>query len=295
MGIMKTGSIFATLLAAAALLKKPVQDVASKSLKDAYDSAKAYLLKRFGEGSEAARALEMATTKPECAIRKMLLVEESASADLGSDPELSRLVGRLAALLPPADRLGGQNVRVTGRGNQVQVAGRDIVTTERLVHRNAITPDARHITPDERRQLGSVISELSYRLAGPDGRPRYSAVHAMLQRRFGVSSYLLITRERFDDALGFLKQQRAIHRSRLRRRNPVAYRNDYLRLINARCCELGWDKPRLHQFASEKLGLRRPVNSFTELGPNQLKSLVGLLRLQPVLSRNVDEPQTGGQ
>lgn len=289
MGIMKTGSILATLLAAAALLKKPVQDVASKSLKDAYDSAKAYLLKKFGEGSEAARALEMATAKPGCAIRKMLLIEESASADLGSDLELSRLVERLAALLPPVDHLGGQNVRVTGRGNQVQVAGRDIVTTERLVHRNAITPDARHITSDERRQLGYVISELAYRLAGPDGRPRYSAVHAMLQRRFGVSSYLLITRERFDDALGFLKQQRAIHRSRLRRRNPVAYRNDYLRLINARCCELGWDKPRLHQFASEKLGLRRPVNSFTELGPNQLKSLVDLLRVQPVQSGNVDE------
>jgi hypothetical protein len=289
MGIMKTGSIFAALLAAAALLKKPVQDVASKSLKDAYDSAKAYLLRKFGEGSEAARALEMATTKPECAIRKMLLVEESASADLGSDPELSRLVEKLAALLPAADLLGGQNVRVTGRGNQVQVAGRDIVTTERLVHRNAITPDARHITPDERRQLGSVISELAYRLVGPDGRPRYSAVHAMLQRRFEVPSYLLIPRDRFDDALAFLKQQRAIHRSRLRRRNPVAYRNDYLRLINARCCELGWDKPRLHQFASEKLGLRRPVNSSTELGPNQLKSLVDLLRVQAVQSGNVDE------
>jgi hypothetical protein len=286
---MQTEAIITNLLDAARFLKQPIRDVAGQTVKDAYEAAKSCLRKILGIDSDGAKALNLATERPESVARREVLVEEADSAGVARDADLRQLIEELAALLPESAGVFRQQVRVEGRGNQVQVAGRDIVTTERLVHRNAITPDARHITPEEKRQLGSVISELAYRLAGPAGRPRYSAVHAMLQRRFGVSSYLLITRERFDDALAFLKQQRAIHRSRLRRRNPAAYRNDYLRLINARCCELGWDKPRLHQFASEKLGLSRPVNSLTGLGPNQLKSLVDLLRVQPVQSGTVDE------
>jgi hypothetical protein len=286
---MQTEAIITNLLDAARFLNQPIRDVAGQTVKDAYEAAKSCLRKILGIDSDGAKALNLATERPESVARREVLVEEADSAGVARDADLRQLIEELAALLPESAGVFRQQVRVEGRGNQVQVAGRDIVTTERLVHRNAITPDARHITPEEKRQLGSVISELAYRLAGPAGRPRYSAVHAMLQRRFGVSSYLLITRERFDDALAFLKQQRAIHRSRLRRRNPAAYRNDYLRLINARCCELGWDKPRLHQFASEKLGLSRPVNSLTGLGPNQLKSLVDLLRVQPVQSGTVDE------
>src|SRR5664280_1377250 len=112
MGIMETDSIFAPLLAAAAFLKKPMQEVASHSLKDAYDAAKAYLLRKLGENSEAGRALEFATAKPESLARRALLAEEGCSVDLGRDLELARLVEGLAALLPPVDCFGGQNVRV---------------------------------------------------------------------------------------------------------------------------------------------------------------------------------------
>jgi len=39
MGIMQTETIIATLLAAASFLKRPVQDLVTQSVKDAYDSA----------------------------------------------------------------------------------------------------------------------------------------------------------------------------------------------------------------------------------------------------------------
>jgi len=287
MGIMETDSIFATLLAAAAFLKKPMQEVTSHSLKGAYDAAKAYLVRKLGENSEASRALELATAKPESLLRKELLVEESASVDLAGDPHLARLVEELAALLPMVPGAGGQNVRVNGHGNKVQVAGGDIITTERHIQRNAITPDDRHLTIEQRAGIRAVVAELAGRLAGEDGEPNFGAAHRMLQRRFNVASYLLIPRDSFSDAMGFLKQQRAINRGRLVRRNPVAYRNDFFRAIFAGGRELGWRGEQVYQFATVHLGLKRPVGSLKELGASQLKSVAEAIQRKVSGSRIV--------
>ena len=287
MGIMETDSIFATLLAAAAFLKKPMQEVASHSLKDAYDAAKAYLLRKLGESSEAGRALEFATAKPESLARRALLAEEGCSVDLGRDLELARLVEGLAALLPPVDCFGGQNVRVNGQGNKVQVAGRDILTAARRVQRNAITPDDRHLTIEQRAGIRAVVAELAGRLVGEDSEPNFAAAHRMLQRRFKVASYILIPRESFADALAFLKQQRAINRGRLLRRNPVAYRNDFFRAIFAGGRGLGWGGEQVYQFATAHLGLKRPVGSLKELGARQLKSVAEAMQRKVAGSRIV--------
>jgi hypothetical protein len=102
----------------------------------------------------------------------------------------------------------------------------------------------------------------------------------MIQRRYNVTSYLLVPQEKYGDVLGFLKQRRAIYRARLRRRNPVAYQNDFFRAIYAGAGELGWDRLQVYQFAAEKLGLIKPVTSLRELGPLQLKSLAESVRRQ---------------
>ena len=277
---MQTEAIITTLLAAAAFLKRPFQDVASQPLKDAYAAAKNYLGKKFGEGTEAEEALEMATGKPESLIRKALLAEESASADLANDAELAQLIERLAALVPESSGLAWQSVRVGGQGNKVQVAGRDIIHTERHVQRNAITPDNRHISVEQRKKINAVIGELAARLASEDGKPNFAAAHRMLQRRYNVASWLLILREKYEDALGFLRQRCAINRSRLRSRNPVAYRNDFFRSIHARREKLGWDRQQLHEFAFGKLGLNKPIASLKDLGPIQLKSLAEFMQRQ---------------
>jgi hypothetical protein len=100
----------------------------------------------------------------------------------------------------------------------------------------------------------------------------------MLQRRFDVPSYLLIPRERYAEALAFLEQQRAIHRSALRRRDPAAFRRDLFRAIFSRATELGWSKDRVHAFARERLNLKQPLGSLKQLGPHQLQTLVERMR-----------------
>src|SRR5664280_246509 len=200
MGIMQTESIFSTLLAAAAFLKHAVQDAASQSVRDAYEAAKTYLRKKFSTNPDATRALELATEKPESLPRRALLVEESASRGLDRNPEPARLIETLAVLLPPPADMVSQNVRVTGQRNIVQVAGRDLIQTEKLVRRNTITPDERHLTVEQRERIREVAGELADRLAGDDGDANFAAVHRMLQRRFHVTSYLLIPRVRYDEA-----------------------------------------------------------------------------------------------
>jgi len=286
--IMPTESIISTLLGAAAFLGHAVQDIASQAIRDGYDAAKSYLKKKFGAYPDAAHALEIATSKPESLTRKALLAEECDALDLERDAELARLIENLAALLPPSASPVRQNVRVTGDGNTVQVAGRDLIHTSKLIRRNAITPDERHLNVEQREHVRQLIGELAERLAGNSSTVNFGAVYRMLQRRFQVASYLLIPSNRYDEALSFLRQQRAIHRSRLRGRNPVAYQNDLYRAIFAGARELGWTGEQVYCFATEKLGLQTGVTSLKELGALQLKTLADSIRQQVQKHRDCD-------
>ena len=275
---MQTKSIISTLLAASAFLKKPFQEIASQSLKDAYEVARAFLRKKLAANPDAVDALDLATAKPESHVRKALLIEESACVDLPGDAELARLICKLAALLPRSSDAVTQRVRVIGHRNRVQVAGRDVIITEKIIERNEITPDERHVSAEQRNQLLAVIRELADRLAGFDGKPNFSGAHRMLQRRFKITSYLLLPRAQFAEALAFLKQQRAIHRAALQRHNPVAYRNDLFRAIFAGARELKWERNQVYLFATEVLGLKHPVSSLKALGPVQLKTLANAVQ-----------------
>ena len=289
---MSTKSIITTLLTAAALLKQPIQYLATQSLADAYGAVKAYLLKKFGETSEAAKALELATAKPESLIRKELLIEETASINLAGDSELARLIEQLAKLLPAPVETVRQDVRVDGHGNSVQVAGRDIVHTAKHVLRNTITPDERHLTLEQRERIREMAGMVADRLTGADGETNFASVYRLLQRRYQVASYLLIPYGQFDDALAFLKRQRAIYRARLHQRNPSAYLNDYYRTIFSGAGELGWGRATVYRYAGEKLRLKRPVASLKELGPLQLKALAKFIQREVRTNRNRN--QTGG-
>lgn len=292
MGIMQREEFIHTLLSAAAFLKTPLEALASQSLKDAYAAAKTYLAGKLGVGSCANQALDLALEKPESEIRKSLLVEESAGLEM--DSELTRLGETLAALLPANGNKVRQSVRVCGRSNHVQVAGGDIVTTTRQVRRNILTPGDGHLAVGQRKELVALIAQVADRFAGEDGRPRFGAVHAMLQQRFAVVSYLMIPAEKFGEAINFLQRQRAIHRSRLRRRNPAAYRLDFLRTIHARRLALGWLKTQVYAFATEKLGLKNPLTSLLTLGPVQLKTLAELMRHASQKPASAPSPDAAG-
>ncbi len=270
---MNTEAIISTVLSAAAFLQEPIRALASQSLRDVYEATKYYLRRKFGPHPEAAQALDLATEKPASAARKALLVEESEPANLPADPDLVRLIEQLAGLMPARAEGARQFVTVEGTSNQVQVAGRDLIVAAHHVSRNEITPDDRHLAREQRSALLRVIHELAERMPAASGQPNLAAVHRMLQRRYGVVSYLLIPRERYGDALTFLQRQRVIRREALARRNPAAFCRDLFRSIYARAGELGWSREAVYAFARARLQLTRPVTSLKQLEVEQLRSL----------------------
>jgi hypothetical protein len=286
---MTTEAVVTALLRAASVLKKPIEDAAALGIKDLYAAAKARLLGKLGGNPDAADAVEKATEKPDSMARKAVLVEEMQGTKLDDDLELMHLLQHLVKLLPPTEPTIRQDVRVKGRGHRVQVAAGNIINTEKTVRKNVITPDERHLSGEQKERLQPFINELATRLAGEDGKPNYKKVHAMLQRHFDVTSYLLIERGDFDHAAAFLREQRAINRSRLRSRNPVAYNNDFFRGIWSRARELGWDKPKVYVFAAERLALKKPIFSLKKLGPIQLKALSEAMQRETRKHRSADQ------
>ena len=101
---MQTEAIITTLLDAARFLKQPIRDVAGQAVKEAYEAAKSCLRKILGIDSDGAKALDLATEKPESASRKAVLVEEADTAGMDRDPVLRQLIEELAKALPEALR-----------------------------------------------------------------------------------------------------------------------------------------------------------------------------------------------
>lgn len=275
---MNTHSIIEALLAAASVLREPATAVASQLLKDLYAATRYYLRRKFAAHADAAQALDFATDKPESVARKATLIEEAEAVGIAADADLVDLATRLQAALPAPRAPHAVAVSVEGKGNHVNVAGRDLWLTQSVVRRNAITPDGRHLARAQRTRLLAIIHELAERLAGPDGAPNRAAVHHLLQRRFEVASYLLIPRERYAEALDFLRAQRARQRDRLQRRDPAAFRRDLFREIFSRATELGWSREQVYQFARDRLGLSQALTSLKPLASHQLRALVAKLR-----------------
>lgn len=286
---MNPEAIITTLLAAAAFLKKPVQDIAIQSIKDVYEAARYYLRKKFGENSDGTKMLDLALEKPESSMRKAALAEEVASAGLESDADLIRLIEQLAALLPASADPVWQRVHVAGHRNEVLVAGRDLINTRRVIRRTGITPNERHVTPEQRDQIRALIGELAARFAHDDGTPNFAVGHRMLQQEFNVISYVLLPRDRFEEAMDFLKRQRAANRWRLRRRNPAAYATDLYRAVFSRASALGWDRARVYAFAVEKLSLKKPITSLRQLGVKQVRFLFDRVSWEVIRTKREEE------
>jgi hypothetical protein len=160
-----------------------------------------------------------------------------------------------------------------GKARDVIQAGGNVNIAKKVTVRNEVVPDERHITEEQAAWLKALAEELAPRLAGESGKPAYGAVYSRLTKRFGVTSYKLIPRDKFDDALQWFKEEKAKSRSKLRRSDPEKLDKELYQKVWAKARELGWKKQDVYNFALEKLTLKRPISSLKQLGPYQLKKL----------------------
>lgn len=270
---MDISTLVSALCAAAAFLKEPIQGVTEKAVTDVYEKLKSYLLEKH-RSDDLSDALLKIEQKPSSQARRELLGEELEDTNVEDDPIVTGLVNEIELLLQK-ERLPIQTVVVQqrGRGNRANVAGRDLIITEKHTQKVNFTPDESHITPAQGKKIKALVEKLAFKLVNEEGKPNFQDAYGGLYRHLGVNSYREIKRTQFDEAISYLRQQGAINRSKLKRSNPQSYRNDLYAPIWAKQKELGWEKSAVYDFAFEKLDLKKPITTLKKLGPIQLKNL----------------------
>ena len=128
-----------------------------------------------------------------------------------------------------------------------------------------VKPDEQHVTSDQKKNIKELIDEVALRLAGDDGKPNYRAAWGRLYDEFNITTYCLLLAKDFDAAIQFLREQKAVSRSRLRRRDPQGYRNDFYATIHSSKDMLRWSDEQVYAFAEAKLE-KKSIRSPRKLG-----------------------------
>lgn len=118
--------------------------------------------------------------------------------------------GELVELFKRSSEQGpgaGQAVNITGNGNQI--AGRDIINTERIVTRQkiTITPGHEVITEAQAVTIRTLVAEIADLEKKLKRSPKsYAAIQAAANKKGGVTQYRLIPLERFPVVEKYLRQ-----------------------------------------------------------------------------------------
>ena len=160
--------------------------------------------------------------------------------------------------------------------NNTQVAG-DYVENKKVLQKNIVQPDHRHIdeaTAFEVKRLIDFLAEIDV-LAGRSDS--HSGWFSRLYRRYRVTSYKLIPVESGEDAIQWLRQQVPQQRSKIRRKVPDEWRQQLYKSIWSKAGRLGLGKQEVYDLALRRLALQKPLSSLKELGEQKLKTLYDII------------------
>jgi hypothetical protein len=164
---------------------------------------------------------------------------------------------------------------IKGNGN-IQAAG-PVIITEKHTTKNVVEPGPEHISEEQ----AAHIKELVDKLAETDvlsGRPdSHGAWYSRLYKKFKVTSYLKLRKEQYEGAVSYLRVEAAKARPKLRRTDNKEWRKRFYSGIWGKAKALGLSRDDVHQLATERLSLKKPLRSLTELGEQNLEKFYGII------------------
>ena len=198
------------------------------------------------------------------------------NGDIELSPEAARMAEQLYASLKITVTAGRDAQVMVGSPGSVQAktikAEGPFVFTEKHTTRNVIQPGPEHVTDEQAGQIKAMIDELAdidVRAGRPDS---HGGWFKRLYRKFPCrNSYHLIRREHFPAVMQYLRVEAAKARPKLRRTDNAEWRNRFYRSIWVRARELGMSRDQVHDLATERLRLKKPLRSLTELGEQNLE------------------------
>ena len=113
------------------------------------------------------------------------------------------------------------------------------------------------------------LAEIDVLAGKPDSHGEW---YARLYRKFPCrNSYHLIHIEDFPQVMTYLRIEAAKSRPKLRRTNNDAWRKRYTAAIWAHTKGIGLSHDAVHQLATERLNLAKPIRSLNDLGEQNLE------------------------
>lgn len=168
--------------------------------------------------------------------------------------------------------------------------------------RNEIKPGPEHISPAERSEIHRRLTEVGDREAMvavkkkfPDGprTPEEEAVakeissrcHKFLRADFnrGMNdgqTYHLLPLEKYEAALTWIVQRKAMKRKSLRRTDNEMWRRDNERIIWGGMRDRKWQKQDVYDYALQARIVHRPITSLKELGEQKLEALASAIKVK---------------
>jgi len=153
--------------------------------------------------------------------------------------------------------------------NNIQVGG-DYINTERVVKKIEVVYDKdEHITDAQAKEIKDRIQKIAESRA-KESKYSFGQAYNALYERYNITSYKLLPKGEYNNAIKWLDKQIAIYRPNLKKVDNEQYRKDMYKSIHARANQLGIN---IHDFAFTSLGLKKPISSLTELNDMRLKNL----------------------
>ena len=244
-----------------------------------------------GDPTGAERRLVLIRVRPcevEGLLRQIVYID-IVGLDLESARQriLDELAGKSATsdAGTPAPKVCKSSARPRSKISQTATAGRDVFQAagdlnlnKKVVIRPVLPREAHHVTEAQAAQLLRMVQELGERDEKAGRGSTYGRWMAKFKEHFDVGSYARLDAAQFDAALAWIKQQKAINRSSLRRTSHKTWLADHYTVIYSCAKVLGWSKPQLYEFAFEELSLKKTIKSLKELGEQNLEKLAGIVR-----------------
>lgn len=166
------------------------------------------------------------------------------------------------------------------KGNNNNIAGRDIYINKRDVTRTTFQPGDEHITQRQAKAIKDLVANLVMKeeAGGMDRARAFKKWWSVLKNRYAVTTYLAIPAHLGDEAISWLQQQSAIKRPKIRRGDNDAWRKELYKAIWARARQIGISKGEVYALALNHLGKR--VTSLKQLREQNLKALHGIVMRQ---------------
>ncbi|WP_291117438.1 helix-turn-helix domain-containing protein [Empedobacter sp. UBA7248] len=169
--------------------------------------------------------------------------------------------------------------------NNLQVVNNQgtIIKTDKIINKNEIKPDPKiHISETEAKQIKEKIDEIveiNFLAKNIDKGKLYPQIWKSFYKKFNLTSYKLLDKSEFNDAVNWLQAQIAYnHRPKLRKNNNELWKLKVYGAIYARAKnELNFNKEQLYDFAFDKLKLKSPITSLKDLSDTRLNKLYNLM------------------